>query len=57
MLYDAVVVGAGSNGSTSAYFLAKKGFKTLLLEMSKTPGDLGRGACRFCPKPFENIHR
>ena len=49
MLYDAVVVGAGSNGSTAAYFLAKKGFKTLLLEMSKTPGDKCHGATEYAP--------
>ena len=30
--YDAIVVGAGVEGSATAYYLAKNGQKTLLLE-------------------------
>lgn len=49
MTYDVIVVGAGSNGATAAYFLAKKGFKTLLIEMSRTPGDKCHGATEYAP--------
>ena len=49
MTYDVVIVGAGSNGSTAAYFLAKKGFKTLLIDMSRTPGDKCHGATEYAP--------
>lgn len=49
MIYDVIVVGAGSNGSTAAYFLAKKGFKTLLIEAGGTPGDKCHGATEYCP--------
>ena len=31
-IYDAVVVGAGIEGSATAYHLAKQGQKTLLIE-------------------------
>ena len=49
MIYDVVVVGAGSNGTTAAYFLAKKGFKVLLIERSQQPGDKCHGATEYCP--------
>ena len=49
MMYDVVIVGAGSNGSTAAYFLAKSGFKTLLIESSRTPGDKCHGATEYVP--------
>ena len=49
MSYDVVVVGAGTNGSTAAYFLAKKGFKTLLIEQSRVPGDKCHGATEYAP--------
>lgn len=32
MLYDVIVIGAGIEGSATAYHLAKRGQKTLLLE-------------------------
>jgi len=32
MIWDAIVVGAGIEGSAAAYDLAKRGRKTLLLE-------------------------
>ena len=35
MLYDAIVVGAGVEGSATAYHLAKQGQGTLLLEQVK----------------------
>lgn len=37
MKYDVTVVGAGPAGSTTAKFLAEKGFKTLLLDKEKFP--------------------
>lgn len=49
MIYDVIIVGAGSNGSTAAYFLAKRGFKTLLIESSVTPGDKCQGATEHVP--------
>lgn len=49
MIYDVVIVGAGSNGSTAAYFLAKRGFKTLLIESGRTPGDKCHGATEYAP--------
>jgi len=49
MIYDVVIVGVGSNGSTAAYFLAKRGLKTLLIESSRTPGDKCHGATEYVP--------
>jgi len=49
MIYDVVIVGAGTNGGTAAYFLAKKGFKTLLIEASRTPGEKCQGATEYAP--------
>jgi geranylgeranyl reductase family protein len=37
--YDVTIVGAGPAGSTTAKFLAEKGFKTLLLDKEKFPRD------------------
>jgi geranylgeranyl reductase family protein len=37
MKYDIVVVGAGPAGSTAATFLAKKGFKVVLIDKDKFP--------------------
>ena len=37
MIYDAIVAGGGPAGAVSAYFLARKGIKVLLLEKSR-PG-------------------
>jgi flavin-dependent dehydrogenase len=42
-------VGAGSNGATAAYFLAQKGLKTLIIDMSDTPGDKCHGATEYAP--------
>ena len=36
--YDAIVVGAGPGGATSAYFMAKEGLSVLLLERGPRPG-------------------
>ncbi|QQR92906.1 MAG: NAD(P)/FAD-dependent oxidoreductase [Candidatus Iainarchaeum archaeon] len=37
--YDVIIVGGGPGGSTSAMFLAKKGYKVLVLEKQKYPRD------------------
>ncbi|KYK25383.1 hypothetical protein AYK24_04990 [Thermoplasmatales archaeon SG8-52-4] len=37
MKYDIIIVGAGPAGSTAAYFLAKKGYKVLLIDKHKFP--------------------
>ncbi len=49
MTYDVIVVGAGTNGGTAAYFLAKRGFKILLVEASRTPGEKCQGATECVP--------
>jgi geranylgeranyl reductase family protein len=36
-MYDVIVVGAGPAGASSAYHLARAGFKTLMLEKEKMP--------------------
>jgi len=35
--YDVIIVGAGPAGSTAAFFLAKKGYKVLLIDKHKFP--------------------
>ncbi|MFL6731833.1 MAG: phytoene desaturase family protein, partial [Sphingomicrobium sp.] len=37
-MHDAVIIGAGHNGLTCAYYLAKKGFKVAVLEAGNTVG-------------------
>ncbi|MEK6902203.1 MAG: FAD-dependent oxidoreductase, partial [archaeon] len=37
--YDVIIVGAGPGGSSAGMFLAKKGYKVLLLEKAKYPRD------------------
>lgn len=42
--YDAVIVGAGPSGSTTAYYVAKEGGKVALLEKATFPrGEWGSG--------------
>ena len=38
MSYDAIIIGAGHNGLTCAYYLAKKGFKVAILEAANGVG-------------------
>ena len=42
--YDVMVIGAGAIGSSVAYHLAKKGYKTALVEK----GDLASGTSSHC---------
>src|SRR5438270_8446862 len=37
-MHDAIIIGAGHNGLTCAYYLAKKGMKVAVLEASGTVG-------------------
>jgi flavin-dependent dehydrogenase len=46
MVYDVVIVGAGFNGLVAGYFLAKKGFQTLLIERGAV-GDKVHGPTEF----------
>ncbi|TBL73916.1 N-methyl-L-tryptophan oxidase [Paenibacillus thalictri] len=39
--YDVIIVGAGTMGSTAAYFLAKQGIRTLMLDAHLPPHDRG----------------
>ena len=48
MKYDAIVIGAGSNGLTAAAVLAKKGRKVLVLERATEIGGMRR-AIEFAP--------
>ncbi len=43
--WDAIVVGAGAAGATSAYLLAKSGLSVLLLDKKKFPRDKVCGCC------------
>ena len=52
-MYDCIVVGAGIEGSATAYFLAKKKHNTLLLEQVSIPGVLrsyysSKFNCKIC---------
>src|SRR5574338_1168258 len=38
MIYDAIIVGGGHNGLVAAYYLAKSGLKTLVLEAREIVG-------------------
>lgn len=59
-MYDAVIVGSGPAGATLARLLARKGFKTLLLEKRKLPrpklcaGAVSLRADRYLPKDWDN---
>jgi sarcosine oxidase/L-pipecolate oxidase len=53
-VYDHIVVGAGIEGSATAYYLAKNGYKTLLIEQFRLPHTRGssHGASRLTRKAY-----
>lgn len=51
-VYDVIVVGAGLGGLTSAGYLAKNGFKVLLLEQYDVPGGYATSFLRDSDKGF-----
>ncbi|XP_067683658.1 peroxisomal sarcosine oxidase-like isoform X2 [Haliotis asinina] len=55
VVYDVVVVGAGVEGSAAAYYLAKRGKKTLLLEQFPLPHSRGssHGQSRITRKAYQ----
>jgi sarcosine oxidase/L-pipecolate oxidase len=52
--YDHIVVGAGIEGSATAYYLAKNGYKTLLIEQFRLPHTRGssHGPSRLTRKAY-----
>ena len=46
-MYDCIVVGAGIEGSATAYFLAKKKHNTLLLDQVSSWGETGEGVLTY----------
>eukprot|EP00106_Octopus_bimaculoides_P018798 XP_014786240.1 PREDICTED: peroxisomal sarcosine oxidase-like isoform X2 [Octopus bimaculoides] len=53
-VYDAIVVGAGINGSSTAHYLQKNGYRTLLLEQFPLPHTRGssHGQSRIIRKAY-----
>ncbi|XP_029651354.1 peroxisomal sarcosine oxidase-like [Octopus sinensis] len=53
-MYDAIVVGAGINGSSTAHYLQKNGYRTLLLEQFPLPHTRGssHGQSRITRKAY-----
>ena len=53
--YDAIVVGAGLAGSTTAYCLAKAGLSVLVLERGDTPGSKNLTGGRLYAHSLEKV--
>ena len=53
---DAIVIGGGPSGSTTAALLAEKGWKVILLEKEKFPRyHVGESLMPFCYFTFERL--
>jgi len=59
--YDAVVIGGGPAGASTAYHLSKKGLKVLLVEKERLPrfklcaGCLSARTLRLLPEGYERL--
>ncbi|MEM0123079.1 MAG: FAD-dependent oxidoreductase [Conexivisphaerales archaeon] len=53
--FDVIVIGAGPAGSASAYYLATKGFKVLMLERGRSPGSKNVFGGRVYVAPLREI--
>ncbi|MGC8661067.1 MAG: FAD-dependent oxidoreductase [Nitrososphaeria archaeon] len=54
--FDVIVIGAGPAGSASAYYLATKGFKVLVLERGRSPGSKNVFGGRVYVAPLREIY-
>jgi hypothetical protein len=56
MLYDVIVIGGGPTGSTAATYLARYGYKVLVLEREKFPRPhVGESLLPFCYEIFQDL--
>lgn len=55
-LYDFIIIGGGPTGSTAATYLARKGYKVLVLEREKFPRQhVGESLLPFCYPLFKEL--
>jgi len=54
--FDAIVIGSGPAGSSSAYYLASKGFKVLMLERGRSSGSKNVFGGRVYAAPLKEIY-
>jgi len=53
--YDIIIVGAGPGGSTAAKYAAEKGFKTVMFERGRVPGQKNCSGTALSPKVFRDF--
>ncbi len=54
--FDVIVIGAGPAGTSSAYYLASKGFKVAVLERGRSPGSKNVFGGRVYVAPLKEIY-
>lgn len=54
--YDVAIVGGGPAGLSAAYYLAKKGFKAVVLERGRQPGVKNVFGGRVYSKPLQEVY-